>query len=35
MFDEDDGMGGTSPFTSFRAGRMPGGMADGGGARFA
>jgi DnaJ family protein B protein 4 len=34
MFDEDDDMGGTSPFTSFRAGRMPGGMGDGGGARY-
>jgi DnaJ family protein B protein 4 len=38
MFDEDDDMGDashTSPFTSsFRAGRMPGGMRDSGGARF-
>lgn len=35
MFDDDD-MGGTSPFSSFRttSGRMPGGMDDTGGVRF-
>ncbi|KAI0288793.1 hypothetical protein BC826DRAFT_1092918 [Russula brevipes] len=36
LFDEDDDMGGSSPFSAFRAtsGRMPGGMDDGGGMRF-
>jgi DnaJ homolog subfamily B member 4 len=36
LFDEGDGMGGASPFSSFRSssGRMPGGMDDSGSAQY-